>query len=54
MGLKTKRAKGPNPLSIKKKLDRPDDKSKRIRKKRVRKGKRSKELSRLKKESREK
>lgn len=55
MGIKTKKAKGPNPLSIKKKKtaldvgreDSPGDISKK--KRRLRKGKRSRELSFLKK-----
>lgn len=55
MGIKTKRAKGPNPLSVKKKLagdvprhEFPGEISKR--KRRLRKGKRSRELSQMKKQ----
>jgi len=44
MGIKTKLAKGPNPLSNKKKQDRKDFPGQ-IKKRRPRKGKRSRELS---------
>ena len=57
MGIKTKKAKGPNPLSIKKKQARdvpreefPGEICKK--KRRFRKGKRSRELSLLKKQAR--
>ena len=51
MGFKKKLAKGPNPLSVKKKLQKVADFPGKIAKKRrFRKGKRSRELSQLKKQ----
>jgi flagellar capping protein FliD len=47
MGIKTKLAKGPNPMSMRKKL--VNDSSKTIKKRRLRKGKRSRELCQQKK-----
>jgi len=46
MGYSMKKAMGPNPLSIKKRSQRV-----RFKKRRIRKGKRSKEISQLKKQS---
>mmetsp|Transcript_6551 Transcript_6551/g.11084 ORF Transcript_6551/g.11084 Transcript_6551/m.11084 type:complete len:124 (+) Transcript_6551:480-851(+) len=50
MGIKTKLAKGPNPLSIKRPQIRPFPGQITKRKRRLRKGKRSRELSQLKKQ----
>ena len=47
MGYKLKKALGPNPLSVKRKQD--EDEGEPNKRRRKRKGKRSKELSRLKK-----
>ena len=41
MGIKTKLAKGPNPLSMPKKMEKTD----KVKKRRFRKGKRSRDLS---------
>lgn len=50
MGVKTKLAKGPNPLSVRKKQNGLSEASKTIKKRRLRKGRRSRELSQLKKQ----
>ena len=48
MGIKTKLAKGPNPLSRKKKKTKGDGEDSTLKKRRKRAGKRSKELSLMK------
>ena len=54
MGASKKAAKGPNPLSIKRKVINKDKtKEKKVKKRRFRKGKRSKELSALKRKEAE-